>query len=198
MKKVLFVDFENFRKNAEAVFISKGKDKPLWHTYDFNGLFERVLNGTTIDEVIFYYAKIISYEETKEKSEKLIKERRLLKKSLENKGFRIVIAGRVRGFQETNTFLGFSNKLVFKEKGVDVKIAIDMVVSIIDKSADTIILGSSDSDLQPAIDEVKKRGGRCVYLGFESSSNKGMAYNCGRAILIRDSEVLEFAKNSLF
>jgi uncharacterized LabA/DUF88 family protein len=192
MKTFLLIDFENFRKNSESVFVSKKIKKPIWHKYNFKGLFNKVLNGTHVDDVIFYYAKVIEHKETKEKSKNLIEDRRLLKNNLESQGFKVVIAGRVRGFQETNTFLGFSNKLIFKEKGVDVKIALDMTLLVVDKVVETIILGSSDSDLQPAINEVKKRGGSCIYLGFEANSNKGMAFNCGRAILIRDFELINF------
>ena len=58
-----------------------------------------------------------------------------------------------------------------------------------------IILGSSDSDLQPAINEIKTRQVKCIYLGFEVGYNKGLSYNTGRTILIRNSEVLEFSRN---
>jgi len=83
--------------------------------------------------------------------------------------------------------------LIFKEKGVDVKIAVDMVSIACDKKAKEIILGSSDSDLQPAIQEVKERKIRCLYLGFEAQPNKGISYTTDRTILIRDAEVLEYA-----
>jgi uncharacterized LabA/DUF88 family protein len=84
--------------------------------------------------------------------------------------------------------------LVFKEKGVDVRIAVDMVCVACDKKAYEIILGSSDSDLQPAVSETRSRGVKCVYLGFESSPNKDLSYTTNRSILIRNSEVLEFEK----
>ena len=80
---------------------------------------------------------------------------------------------------------------VFKEKGVDVKIAVDMVSLSCDKKVKQIILGSSDSDLQPAIKEAKDRNVSCIYLGFESSYNKGLAYTTDRTILVRNSEVLQ-------
>jgi len=72
----------------------------------------------------------------------------LLKTHLEQQGFEVILSGRVRGQME----YGDSGKkvLVFKEKGVDVRIAVDMMATACDKKADTIILGSSDSDLQPA------------------------------------------------
>ena len=84
--------------------------------------------------------------------------------------------------------------LVFKEKGVDVKIAVDMVSLACGKKTKEIIIGSSDSDLQPTIKEVRNRQVSCVYLGFESQPNKGLSYTTNRTILIRNSEVMEFEK----
>lgn len=69
-----------------------------------------------------------------------------------------------------------------------------MIVVACDKKADEIILGSSDSDLQPAINETKNRGVNCVYLGFEAQPNKGLSYTTSRTILIRNSEIFEFEK----
>jgi len=84
--------------------------------------------------------------------------------------------------------------LVFKEKGVDVKIAVDMVSLACDKKVKEVILGSSDSDLQPAIKEVHDRNTNCVYLGFEVQPNKGLSFTTSRTILIRNSEVLDCEK----
>src|SRR3989344_3081348 len=57
-----------------------------------------------------------------------------------------------------------------------------------------IILCSSDSDLQPAIEEVSKRNVNCIYVGFEVNPNKGLSYTTKRTILIRNTEVMEFEK----
>jgi uncharacterized LabA/DUF88 family protein len=86
--------------------------------------------------------------------------------------------------------------LVFKEKGVDVKIAVDMVVAACDKTVAEIILASSDSDLQPAIKEIRARYIQCLYLGFETQPNKGISYTTNRTILIRDAEVMEFRERA--
>jgi len=56
----------------------------------------------------------------------------------------------------------------------------------------TAIIASSDSDLQPAVKELKKRGVEQVYLGFEIDPNKGLSYTTNRTILIRNAEVLKF------
>jgi uncharacterized LabA/DUF88 family protein len=87
--------------------------------------------------------------------------------------------------------------LTFKEKGVDVKIATDMIMLACDKELKTAIIGSSDSDLQPAIEALRNKGVERVYLGFEDAPNKGLTYTTNRTILIRNSEVVEFLGKKL-
>ncbi len=190
MMTILLIDGENFKGKMKSVFKGAKQTKPLWHVYDFRGLLTKVLNGRNIDRAIFYFARIKEDPQTREKSRQLIEEQRLLKTHLERQGYGVVLAGRVRGQMETDS--SGKRVLVFREKGVDVKIGIDMMVSACDGTAQEIILGSSDSDLQPAISQVKRRGIRLVYLGFEVQPNKGLSYTTGQTILIRNSEVLEF------
>ena len=121
-----------------------------------------------------------------------MEKRRLLKNHLDELGFNVELAGRVRGQYEESG----NNKrevLVFREKGVDVRIAVDMVSLVCDKEVDRVILGSSDSDLVPALREILKRGATSVYLGFETQPNKGLTYVTHKTVLIRDEEVLSFA-----
>ena len=195
METVLFIDGENLKGKIRSVFSDAKKEKPVWHEYDFKGLFEKVLTGITVDRKVFYFARIKEHESSKEKSQQLILEQRLLKTHLENQGFEVVLSGRVRGQMEE----GQNGKkvLVFKEKGVDVKIAVDMVCLACDKKVKGIILASSDSDLQPAVQEVRSRKVDCIYLGFEVQPNKGLSYTTHRTILIRSSEVLEYTKPQL-
>ena len=191
METILLIDGENLKGKIKDVFRETRKDKPVWHKYDFKGLFEKVLNGTKVDKKVFYSARIKEHKNSKEKSKQLIEEQRLMKTHLEKQGFEVVMSGRVRGqFEEFNG----KKVLVFKEKGVDVKIAVDMVSLACDRKVENIILCSSDSDLQPAIEEVKKRKVNCIYVGFEVNPNKGISYTTSRTILIRNSEVFEFEK----
>lgn len=194
MAILLLIDGENFKGKIRSVFKENDKGRPIWDAYDFKGLLRKVLNGIEIELQVFYFARIKEHKESREKSRQLIEEQRLLKNHLEKQGFEVVLSGRVRGQVEDS---GMRNKmLVFKEKGVDVRIAVDMMATACDKKADTIILGSSDSDLQPAIKEIRERGIHCVYLGFEAQPNKGLSFTTNRTILIRNSEVLEYAKRS--
>ena len=192
MDIVLLIDGENLKGKIKTVFKEADKKEPVWHEYDFKGLFNKVLANISINRKVFYFARLKEHEGSKEKSKELIEEQRLLKTHLEAQGFGVVLSGRVRGQME----VGRDGKkiLIFKEKGVDVKIAVDMVSFACDKKVKEIILGSSDSDLQPAIKEVRNRKVNCVYLGFETQPNKGLSYTTNRTILIRNSELFEFEK----
>ena len=192
METVLLIDGENLKGKMKAVFSDAKKDKPAWHEYDFKGLLDKVLKGIKIDRKVFYFARIKEHDSSKEKSQQLIEEQRLLKTHLEHQGFEVILSGRVRGQME-DVQRG-KKVLVFKEKGVDVKIAVDMVSLACDSKVKEIILASSDSDLQPAIKEVRARKVSCIYLGFEAQPNKGLTYTTNRTILMRNSEALEFAK----
>ena len=192
MQTILLIDGENIKGKVRSVFKDADKGRPVWHEYDFRGLLDKVLDGTKIDRKIFYFARIKEHPESKEKSKQLIEDQRQLKTHLESQGFEVILSGRVRGQYEDGQ--GGKKVLVFKEKGVDVKIAVDMVSLSCDKKVKEIILVSSDSDLQPAIKEVRDRKVSCVYLGFEAQPNKGLSFTTNRTILIRNSELFEFEK----
>ncbi len=192
MQTILLVDGENLKGKMRTVFKEARKPMIVWNEYDFRGLFDKVLKDIKIDKKVFYFARIKEHERSIEKSKELIEEQRLLKTHLEAQGFEVILSGRVRGQMED----GYDGKkvLVFKEKGVDVKIAVDMVSLACDKKVMEIILTSSDSDLQPAIKEIRRRKISCLYLGFETQPNKGISYTTNKTILIRDSELFEFEK----
>ncbi len=194
MTTILLIDGENFKGKIRSVFKEANRGKPVWHTYNFHGLLDTVLRGIIISRRVFYFARIKEHQDSKEKSQQLVKEQRLLKTHLERQGFEVIVSGRVRGQMEEDA--SGKKVLVFREKGVDVRIAVDMMKLACDKKVATIILGSSDSDLQPAIQEMLKRGVQCVYLGFEAQPNKGISYTTSRTILIRNTEVLEFGKKA--
>lgn len=155
-----------------------------------------MLKGIKTDNKLFYLGKLIKHDKTPDKSLELIEKQRKLKTSLEKQGFRIIIAGRIRGHLE-KCQKGHET-LVFKEKGVDVKIAVDMVKHACNNKLKLAVIGSSGSDLQPAISELKARKIERIYLGFESNPNKGLTFTTNRTILIRNSEVLDFLPKTLF
>lgn len=80
----------------------------------------------------------------------------------------IVIDSRVENYQKIQN-AGISSIRVerLREKGIDVKLATDIMMGAFDDQYDTAILVSSDADLIPAIDWVRGRFKKKVeYVGF--------------------------------
>ena len=81
---------------------------------------------------------------------------------------KIVIDDRVVDYQK---FLDLGIKKIkyerSREKGIDVKLAADLIIGAMDDKYDSAILVSSDTDLVPAIDIVRHRFKKKVgYIGF--------------------------------
>ena len=192
MQIILFIDGRNFISKISYILNPENsREKQInFATYDFSGLLSKVLTGIELDNKIFYLGKLEQHKETEKKSNDLIEKQRLLKLHLEHQGFEVILAGRVRGHVE-NCPKGYE-VLTFKEKGVDVRMAVDMITAACNKNLKTAIIGSSDSDLQPAVRELRNQRIERVYLGFESQPNKGLTATTNRTILIRNSELEEF------
>jgi len=187
---VLFIDGENFLHKVEDVFrkekinIKKGEIAKI----NINFLLNIALEKYKITRKIFYAAKLHYNPKTKDKSLELILSQRYLKSNLQKQGFEFLIAGNVRGQEVT---VDGKTKIIFREKGVDVKIAVDLVAMAADKKIKTAIICSSDSDLQPAVQELRTRGVEVVYLGFGFQPNKGLIYTTNETILFRNAEILK-------
>lgn len=86
-----------------------------------------------------------------------------------------------------------SNK-VYHEKGVDVQIAVDMLVAAYENLADRIILVSSDTDLAPAIKKAREKGKIVEYIGFSHKPSVAMVSFCSESTLLKKEDLLPFIK----
>lgn len=94
-----------------------------------------------------------------------------------------------------------------REKGIDVKLAIDLIIGAVDNKYDTAIIISSDSDLIPAIDWVRKRIKKKIeYIGFSipettacesTKPTKTMIYNSDIQRVLIESDIKPFIKKDL-
>ncbi len=99
-----------------------------------------------------------------------------------------------------------------REKGIDVKIAVDLIAGALDNKYDTAIIVSSDADLAPAIDWVRKRFRKKIeYIGFSipytnlqtginesTKPTKTMIYNSDIQRVLIESDIKPFIKKNLF
>lgn len=82
----------------------------------------------------------------------------------------------------------------FHEKGVDVNMAVDILVATYEKLCDHIILVSSDTDLLPAIKTAKEKDKTVEYVGFSHQPSVAMVANCSKSRLLTKDDLLPFVK----
>lgn len=81
---------------------------------------------------------------------------------------------------------------VFHEKGVDVNIAVDMVVAAYENSCERIYLVSSDTDLLPAIKKAQEKGKIVEYVGFSHNLSKALIGGCKKKLILNRDALLPF------
>jgi uncharacterized LabA/DUF88 family protein len=147
-------NFYNYLKDREIGFLKGDK-------FDFNGFV-----GELVDERSCvskrYYTGVFSSADGSEKSLNLVRGQQKFFSNIQNDGF-IVKRGRIMPLGGT-----------YKEKGTDVKIAIDLVIGAVDDQYDTAILVSSDTDLIPAIQYLYYKKKKLEYVGFAHKPSLGM------------------------
>lgn len=73
------------------------------------------------------------------------------------------------------------------EKGVDVKLALDIALGAVDNEYDVAVLISSDTDILPAITQAQLRGKTVEYVGFAHRPSHAMLASCDtRKLLTKD------------
>jgi len=94
-------------------------------------------------------------------------------------------------------YLGYLLKSdgVFKEKGVDVKLATDLLLGACQDKYDTAFVVSSDSDLIPAIGGSQTLGKIITYIGFKHQPSYALLQACRRSILLTKDDLLPFASS---
>ena len=174
-KCIVLVDGSNF--------YFKLRDLKLHKLLQFNFLnFAKMLSGK--DEIInaSYYVGAVRTDGTK-KTQKMLANQQRLFSHLKNNGF--------------NYVLGYLLKTDgdWHEKGVDVNIAVDILVATYENICDKIILVSSDTDLLPAVKKAKEKGKIVEYIGFSHMRSNALINNCSKYKLLKKEDLTPFIKS---
>lgn len=173
MKKVLIlIDGSNF--------YFKLKELNLRGTLDFNF---RKLAGFLADRDKFiegrYYVGKVRYDGSK-KSQEMVSGQQKLFAQLNKYGFKYVLGYLLK------------NDGKYHEKGVDVQIAVDMIVAAYENLCDKIILISSDTDLASAIAKAREKNKIVEYVGFAHNPSVAMVSFCSRSRLLTEEDLVKF------
>lgn len=164
----------------------KLKDLKIENTTEFNyrGLSEFLARGRQIIS-IRYYVGAVKVKNNSTKASIMRQEQQRLFSNLENQNIWIK-----RGYL-------MENNGKFHEKGVDVKIATDMLIGAYENYYDTAIIISSDTDLIPAIKHIKYRNKGIEYIGFSHAPSFGLQKNVNLTRLLIRDDIESFIHKSL-
>ena len=84
----------------------------------------------------------------------------------------------------------------YYEKGVDVHIAVNLLIGAYENIYDTVILISSDTDLLPAIKKIRKLGKKVEYIGFSHKPSLAMIANASLPRLLTKEDLLPFVSEN--
>ncbi len=80
----------------------------------------------------------------------------------------------------------------YHEKGVDVQIAVDMIVAAYENQCERIVLVSSDTDLAPAIKKAQEKGKTVEYIGFSHRPSVAMVRSCKESRVLSKEDIMPF------
>jgi uncharacterized LabA/DUF88 family protein len=158
-KKIfIFIDGSNFYHSLEKSFGTAKID-----LQKFSELFSKY---GTVKKVTYYTATLNISEDPKKYS----KQQRFLSK--------------IRQINKVEVFLGRLEKRnnIKVEKGVDVKIAVDIVTNAFHNNYDIAILVSNDADFVPAIKEAQNFGKQVWNINFPKTQSFHLNKTCDKTI----------------
>ena len=155
-------DFEKF-----SVFLANGREVPEFGKRFYVGTVREVAGSERSKEAMSKQTSLFAILKENKWEIKTSKLRTRLEK--------IIIDKRVVDFQNLlNKGIQEIRYIKLREKGIDVKIATDLIVGAVDDKYDTAIIVSSDTDLIPAIDWVRGRKKKKIeYIGFSLVDSHG-------------------------
>lgn len=146
--------------------------------FNFSG-FTKFLAGNNKIVSRKYYVGAVREVPKSPKSKKLLADQQRLLARLKNQNF--------------SYSLGYLLKTDrFHEKGVDVNIAVDILVGAYEDLYDRLILVSSDTDLLPAIIKTKEKGKEVEYVGFSHQPSFALIRHATETRLLRKEDLTHF------
>lgn len=163
-------------------FYFKLKDLSLQNllNFDFSKFADSLTGNRKVISKVYYIGKVRT--DNSEKSNKMLADQQKLFAHLRKNHFKYSLGYLLRSDRK------------FHEKGVDVNMAVDILVSTYENLCDHFILVSSDTDLLPAIKKAKEKGRTVEYVGFSHKPSLAMIANCSESRLLKKDDLLPFIK----
>ena len=182
-KAFVFIDGNNFYFKLKELSLQLGGKFSLLD-FDFKRFCEWLVVPDNLSDAR-YYIGALKRQRNSEKSEKMYADQQKLISRLQNKNISTVFGHLIQHPDKT-----------FHEKGVDVKIAVEMIRYAREDKYDIAYLLSSDTDLVPAVEEVNSLGKKVCYVGIAKGQSFGLTKASGDVRLLRSEEIKIFLPKS--
>lgn len=195
----VYVDGENCRKGLTRILQAEGdiSNPRQMEDYRLRELLHDVLGETDMD--INYYSSEIrlpnGYQPSDDIMQHVDRIRQYTRKwvpALKKQNISYIKAGNLKVKSGKQCRNCGNTQEVLQEKGVDVRIAADMLEDAFTGSSETIVIMSSDTDLCPALVKIKAHGSRIIYVGFADSINRAVSAAANETITIAIPKVQQY------
>ncbi len=183
-KAFVFIDGSNFYFKLKELSL-KFDSKYSLIDFDFRKFAEWLVQPNELLE-IRYYLGAIKRERNNPKSEKLYSDQQRLIGKLQQQNITITFGQVIRHPDKTH-----------HEKGVDVRLAVEMIRYARQDKYDIAFLASSDTDLVAAVQEVQSIGKTIQYVGIPKGQSFGLSKTANDVRLLRPEEIEQFFPKKL-
>lgn len=178
-KAIVFIDGNNFYYKLKELRAKLCKEYSLLD-FDYRKFSEWLVGENKLVD-IRYYIGAIKRENNNQKSEELYSGQQKLIAKLQQHRVTITLGQIIRHPDGTR-----------HEKGVDVRLAVEMIRLARQDKYDIAYLLSSDTDLVPVVEEVREFSKEVQYVGIPKGQSFGLSIASNDVRLLRPEEVEQF------
>ncbi len=185
MSKVfIFIDGSNFYHKLKE--LTKDVDEPIsLLDFDYTKFFSWLIKPDELQEAR-YYIGALKRKRNDPKSEKVYADQQRLVAKLQQHKVIITFGQMIQHPDKS-----------IHEKGVDVRLAVEMIRFARENKYDTTYLLSSDTDLVPAVEEVKSFNKKVTYIGIVKGQSFGLTKASDDTRLLRFEDIEPFLPKPL-
>lgn len=184
MKAFVFIDGNNFYNKLKGICFDNGPKKYALSDFDYQSFGKSLVGSHNLVGIRYYVGAL--KRQGDEKSEKMYADQQRFMAKLQTLGIQTVLGQIIR-----------HPDMTFHEKGVDVRIAVEMIGLAREDQYDVAYLISSDTDLVPAAEEVISFGKQFHYVGFPKGQSFGLSKVANDVTLLRFEQIEPFLPTAL-
>lgn len=193
----VFIDGENLRHRLVTALLHTNHlhDADDWFKADVRQLITKALQSEP-EEISYYTTRIKQPEyeipeKLRDKITDIQESHRRWVAELTNQGVRVVKAGLLKVRESSACVHCGKRTLILQEKGVDVRMATEMVMAAVHDGAQTIVVMSSDADMIPALEVIRRAGTRVLYLCYEDEKNNAIEVVADHTITYTKQHIID-------